>query len=253
MRSRQPFPAPADVRHYLGAWSALSVVQFFVAESVAALRWAGPSPYSLTENFISDLGALRCGLHGTRFVCSPLNWLMDVSFVLQGFGMIVAALLITSSVLYVAARSTAPRSAAVQSAKGLTATTTVRVLLGLAGAGLVVVGLVPEDTFAGVHLTGAGFYFGGGSLALVVLGAQWLGRTSAGWAVLGLGAIALVATVIAALTRLHVPAPGFLERIMAYSITVGIAVMGAVIFSGARRTRTRLRRLRSARPSSAAS
>jgi hypothetical membrane protein len=171
---------------------------------------------------------------------------MDASFVLQGVGMIVAAILITSSVLCVAARPANPGSRT-------TAATAVRILFGVAGAGLVVVGLVPEDTVAAVHLTAAGFYFGGGSLALVVLGGQWLGRTSAGWWVLGLGLVALVATVVAAATRLHLPAPGLLERAMAYSITLGIVIMGAAIFSGARRTRARLRSLRSARPSSAAS
>jgi hypothetical membrane protein len=247
MRSRPSFPAPADVRHYLGAWSAVSVVQFFVAEAVVASRWAGPSPYSLSENFISDLGALRCEPHGGRSVCSPLNWLMDASFVLQGLGMILAALLITSSVLCVAARHTPARSSvqAPTTANALAATA-VRILLGLAGAGLVVVGLVPEDTVAALHLTGAGFYFGGSSLALVVLGAQWLGRTSAAGAVLLLGTLAAVATIVAAVTRLHVPLPGLLERVMAYSITLGIALMGAVIFSGARRARARITTLRSA-------
>ena len=255
MRSRQPFPAPADVRHYLGAWSAVSVVQFFVAEAVVALRWAGPSPYSLSENFISDLGALRCEPHSGRSVCSPLNWLMDGSFVLQGLGMILAALLITSSVLCVAARHAPARSSAPvgPSPAEAFAATAVRVLLGLSGAGLVVVGLVPEDTIAALHLTAAGFYFGGSSLALVVLGVQWLGRTSAGWAVLVLGAIAAIATIVAAVTRLHVPLPGLLERVMAYSITLGIALIGAVIFSGARRTRARIRSLRSATQASAAS
>ncbi|WP_138444568.1 DUF998 domain-containing protein [Sinomonas susongensis] len=247
MRSRQTFPAPADVRHYLGAWSAVSVVQFFAAEFVVALHWAGPAPYSPTANFISDLGALHCGIHSGREVCSPLNWLMNGSFVLQGLGMLLAAVLITSTVLGVAARPDVP------SPKGLTATTAVRVLLAAAGAGLVVVGLVPEDSIDALHLTGAGFYFGGASLALVVLGAQWLAHTRAGWAVLGLGLISLVSTAIGAATRLHVPEPGLLERFMAYPITFGIAAMGAVVFAGARRQRTEIRRLRAARPSSAAS
>lgn len=247
MRSRQTFPAPADVRHYLGAWSAVSVVQFFVAEAVVASRWAAPAPYSPTANFISDLGALRCGIHAGREVCSPLNWLMNGSFVLQGLGMLVAAALITSTVLGVAARPTAP------SPKGLTATTAVRFLLGAAGAGLVVVGLVPEDSIDALHLTAAGFYFGGASLALVVLGIQWLRHTAAGWPVLGLGAVSLVSTAVGAATRLRVPGPGLLERLMAYPITFGIAIMGAVIFVGARRQRAEIRRLRAARPSSAAS
>lgn len=247
MRSRETFPAPADVRHYLGAWSAVSVVQFFVAEAVVALRWSGPTPYSRSANFISDLGALRCGLHSGREVCSPLNWLMNGSFVLQGLGMLLAAALITSTVLGVAGRPTEP------SPRGLTATTAARILLAAAGAGLVVVGLVPEDSIDALHLIGAGFYFGGASLALVILGAQWLAHTAAGWAVLGLGVLSLVSTVIGATTRLQVPEPGLLERFMAYPITFGIALMGAVIFAGAQRQQAEIRRLRAARPSSPAS
>lgn len=248
MRSRQAFPAPADIRHYLGAWSAVSVMQFFLAEAVAALRWAGPQPYSLTDNFISDLGAAHCAVHEGRSVCSPLNWLMNASFVLQGLGMLIAAVLITSAVLQVAARPAAAFRLDRRPVEALA----VRILLGIAGAGLVVVGLVPEDVLAPLHLTGAGLYFGGGSLALVVLGAQWRQRAPAGWAVLALGIVAFVSTLIGAITRLHVPLPGLLERFMAYPITFGIAVMGAVIYAGARSTRAEVRRLRAARPAAGA-
>ncbi|GAB4100627.1 hypothetical protein GCM10028789_27920 [Sinomonas halotolerans] len=277
------------VRHYLGAWSAVSVLQFFAAEAAAIAWWAGPAPYSRRLGFISDLGQTTCAPHGARDVCSPLHLLMNISFVLQGAGMVIAALLITSAVLRVAAdapaaladrrlaaalaprslhaasarargpaarASPAPESARPAAAAGGRRTTppgsirsilaavrgghpaaavpwagvlAVRVLLGIAGVGVAVVGLVPQDVAQGLHLTGAVGYFGGGSLALVVLGVLWLRRTAAGWPVLLCGGVAAAATALGGVLHMEVPEPGTLERAMGYPITAGIALAGAVI------------------------
>ncbi|GAB2741202.1 hypothetical protein [Sinomonas soli] len=251
------------IRHYLGAWSAVSILQFFAAEAATIAAWRGPAPYSRRLNFISDLGQVGCGLHGTREVCSPLHTLMNVSFVLQGVGMVIAALLITSAVLRVAAQDRAvraqarlsralaartaglPRTTPAPASRGgvaaairsghpaaavpWAATLAVRVLLGLAGAGVAVVGLVPQDSIEAVHLAAAGAYFLGGSTALVVLGLLWIGRTAAAWPVLLCGGASFVATIVGGAVRLHVPEPGTLERFMGYPITAGIALVGAVI------------------------
>ncbi|MDP9885242.1 putative membrane protein [Sinomonas atrocyanea] len=257
------------IRHYLGAWSAVSVLQFFAAEAATIAAWHGPAPYSRRLNFISDLGQVGCGLHGTRVVCSPLHAFMNVSFVLQGVGMVIAALLITSAVLRVAAqdrgvraqarlsRALAARAAGTGRTAGLPRTTpapaagvslaaairsghpavavpwaatlAVRILLGLAGAGVAVVGLVPQDSIEALHLAAAGAYFLGGSAALVVLGLLWIGRSAAAWPVLLCGGASFVATVVGGAVRLHVPEPGTLERFMGYPITAGIALVGAVI------------------------
>lgn len=260
------------IRHYLGAWSAVSILQFFAAEAAAIAAWRGPAPYSRRLNFISDLGQVGCGLHGTREVCSPLHALMNVSFVLQGVGMVIAALLITSAVLRVAAHeggvraqarlsrvllaraggpagstraSDTSRPTALPGARGQVAaairsghpaaavpwaaTLAVRALLGLAGVGVAVVGLVPQDSNEAVHLAGAGAYFLGGSVALVVLGLLWIRRSAAAWPMLLCGGASFVATVVGGAVSLHVPEPGTLERFMGYPITAGIALMGAVI------------------------
>ncbi|WP_422935698.1 DUF998 domain-containing protein [Sinomonas sp. P47F7] len=271
MRSRHAFPAPADVRHYLGAWSAVSVVQFFVAEAAVALAWAGESAYNYAMNVISDLGAAHCAIHYGRYVCSPLNWLMDGSFVLQGLGLIVAALLITTAVLRVAAhgpsvRAHARLAAAVSAAgtarvardhpavrRGGIVALAVRILFGVGGVGLIVVGLVQEDIVEWIHGGAALAYFASAALALIVLGAQWRRRTRAGWVLIVLGGIAAVATVALVVTHLQVPYPGALERAIVYPITLGIAIMGSVIASGARRTRAEIRRLATPQPSSGAS
>ncbi|GAB3269899.1 hypothetical protein GCM10027449_04410 [Sinomonas notoginsengisoli] len=256
------------VRHYLGAWSAVSLLQFFVAEAATIAAWRGPTPYSRRLNFISDLGQVHCGTHGTREICSPLHALMNVSFGLQGLGMVIAALLITSAVLRVAADAPAVRAEArlshallaraeesavsgrprltppLSSRGGLAAairsghpavavpwaaTLAVRILLGLAGAGVATVGLVPQDSNETIHLVGAGAYFLCGSVALVVLGILWIRRTAAAWPVLLCGGSSLVATLVGGALALHVPEPGTFERFMAYPITAGIALAGGVI------------------------
>jgi len=84
-------PNVASTRQYIGAWAVLSVLQYFAAEAAVAMAWAGPRPYDLRTGYISDLGALHCGIYSGRDVCSPLNWLMNASFVVQGLGLLVGA------------------------------------------------------------------------------------------------------------------------------------------------------------------
>ncbi|MEA5454156.1 DUF998 domain-containing protein [Sinomonas sp. JGH33] len=260
MRSRNPYPAPADIRHYLGAWSAVSVIQYIVAEAAAAIAWAGYEAYSYATNVISDLGAAHCAVHNGRYVCSPLNWLMDGSFVLQGVGLIIAALLISTTVLRVAAHRTAVQAherlaAAIGGAaarrhpavrRGHLVALAVRILFGVGGVGLIAVGLVQEDVLGWLHGAGALAYFVSGSAALVLLGVQWRRRTRAGWVLVALGVVAGASTVILVVTRLAVPFPGTLERGIVYPITLGMVVMGGVIATGARRTRAAVRRERAA-------
>ena len=68
----------------IGPWLWLCCFQFFVAEQIARLGW--PGHYSMARDFISDLGSAR----------SPLHWVMNGSFMLQGllifFGAVLARL-----------------------------------------------------------------------------------------------------------------------------------------------------------------
>src|SRR6476661_3211462 len=98
-------PDVATTRFYLGALAKLSVLQYFVAEAAVIGAWAAPERYSRRTGYISDLGALRCGEFSGRDVCSPAHLLMNASFVVQGIGMMVGALLLSSAVLGVAARA----------------------------------------------------------------------------------------------------------------------------------------------------
>lgn len=220
-------PDTASTRQYIGAWSVLSVLQYFAAEAAVIGAWAGPLPYDRRTGYISDLGAVHCGIYDGRDVCSPLHWLMNASFVVQGLGMLLGALLLGSGLLCVAARA----GARVQPGrrKPWLAALAVRALTGTAGAGTMIVGLVPEDVGSFWHFAGALMYFIAGSVALLVLGVLWLDQTPLGWFVLVCGLASFAALVTGGLTGMDVPEPGTLERLMGYPVTVGVAAAGLVI------------------------
>lgn len=131
-------------------------VQFLVAMVVTQLGYG--SSYSLTQNYISDLGAVNCGVfggtasYGGHYACSPWHLVFNVSIVVLGLLIVLAVVL---------ARTAFPvrRSRTI----GL-------LLLALAGVGSVGVGLSPEDVNITVHSLSATVAFLGGGLALIVLG-----------------------------------------------------------------------------------
>jgi hypothetical membrane protein len=259
------YPNVASTRFYVGALAKLSVLQYFVAESAVIGAWAGAEPYSRRSGYISDLGASACGDFSGRDVCSPAHLLMNVSFMVQGLGMIVGALLLGSALLCCAARRGIPfvpgRMAGAGLAPvpglsgsagrprgraGVVAAGTARLLTGVAGAGTVIVGLVPENTGSPWHIAGALMYFAAGAVALLVLGCLWLRQTPLGWFILACGAVSLAALIAGGLTGMHVPEPGTLERLMGYPITVGVAAAGLVIAQRVKHERTLRRRARAA-------
>jgi hypothetical membrane protein len=116
----------------LGAGLWLLCFQFFVGEQIARLGWAGH--YSMARNYISDLGAVRCG--GSP-ACSSLHWVMNASFVLQGLLIVFGAVLV---------RGFFPTRLVYRIALAL---------LVIAGVGVLQVGMVPEDVNLRLHLLGA--------------------------------------------------------------------------------------------------
>jgi len=241
------YPDVAATRFYVGALAKLSVLQYFVAESAVIGAWAGAEPYSRRTGYISDLGAVACGEFSGRDVCSPAHLLMNASFVVQGLGMVVGALLLGSALLCCAARTGVPlrrgrvpgrAHARARWGAGVVAAAAARLLTGAAGAGTVIVGLVPEDTGSAWHVAGALMYFAAGALALLILGWLWLRQTPLGWFILGCGAVSLAALIAGGLTGMQVPEPGALERLMGYPITVGVAAAGLVIAQRVQHERT---------------
>lgn len=228
-------PDVASTRFYLGALAKLSVLQYFVAEAAVIGAWAGKEPYSRRTGYISDLGALGCGGFSGRDVCSPAHLLMDASFVVQGIGMMVGALLLSSAVIGIAGRAGARLVVAPGQRSPSAAALVARSLSLVAGAGTVVVGLVPEDTGSRWHLAGALMYFAGGGLALVLTGWLWRRQTPLGWFILACGAVSLAALITGGGTGMRVPEPGTLERLMGYPITIGMAALGLVLAQRVRR------------------
>jgi hypothetical protein len=162
------------------AW-VLGTLQYIVCQIAVAAAW--PTPYSLHNDFISDLGNTVCGPfavpHGTPIeVCSPDHAVMNASFVAAGILTAVGAVLL---------RRFWP--------SGGLATTGV-VLLVVAGLGKIVVGLVPENADTGLHLLGA-FNIPIGSIAILLLSIA-IRRVAPGLAATGvvLALLGLVGTIL---------------------------------------------------------
>jgi len=230
-------PDLGNPRSLVGAWAQLSVVQYFAAEAAVIEAWAAPEPYDRRTGFISDLGAINCAVYEGRDVCSPLHLLMNASFVVQGLGLLLGALLLGSAMLCIAAR---PGVRILQDAayrRSWSGAAGVRVLTGAAAAGTVIVGLVPEDLGSPWHFAGALMYFIGGALALLLLGFLWLPHTRLSWFLLACGTACFGALIVGAVTRMELPEPGTLERLMAYPLTVGFSAAGLLIATRVRRVR----------------
>ena len=179
----QPFSIAVRPRRFtqgwLGAWLWLFCFQFFLAEQIARTGW--PGHYSMARDYISDLGAVHCGVSP----CSSLHWVMNGSFVLQGFLIFFGAVLV---------RRLFPVRPVYRI--GL-------VLFAIAGLGVLVVGLVPEDVGFRLHILGAVANFLGGNLAMTVLGLVMIRRSVClsgamrwrSWVTFAAGSVGLLATL----------------------------------------------------------
>ena len=118
----------------------VATLQYAVAQVVVASAW--DPPYDWAHNYISDLGNTGCGMFSMpraapELVCSPLNAVMNASFILSGL------LIIAGTVLLWMFWS--PRKIAIIA----------QVLWLIAGVGKVVVGLIPENTDIRLHASAA--------------------------------------------------------------------------------------------------
>ncbi|WP_159703415.1 DUF998 domain-containing protein [Arthrobacter sp. 18067] len=230
-------PDLAGRRELVGGWAAITPIHYFIVEAVAIAAWLGSPGYERRAHVISDLGAAHCGPFNGYEVCSPLNWLMNVSFVLQGVAMILGAVLVNTAVLSIAAepgaRVITPRMASESQRTAESfpwiAAGAVRALIFVAGIGQAMVGLVPEDTDLALHLVGAGMYFIAGPLSLAILGVVWRRHTQMSWFVLVCGAVSLGTTIYILAVGLRVEEPGAIERTMAYPIIMGLSMVGLVV------------------------
>jgi len=186
-------------------------VQYFITQLVVAHDWA--KPYSWTHNTISDLGNSRCGMYGSRFVCSPLHNWMDASFIVLGLSMVIGATLIYQEF----------RKSRI-SAIGFGC-------MAAAGLGTVLVGLFPENTVSSLHIIGAALPFLVGNIGLVILGsALALPRTLRYYTILS-GVVALVALALLLTNNYLGIGVGGMERLTAYPQTVWLIAFGIYMSS----------------------
>ena len=190
-----------DKRVRWGAFAWVLTLQFFVAETLAALRYDG---YSWADDVISELGASS----------SPAAALMNASFVLQGVLIVTGALLL--------------RPALPGSAGGLAAA-----LLTVAGVGALVVGVFPLDDAGGVHAAGAVGYLGGSSLGLLALAHALRPRSELlGTAVAFLGIVATAMSVFFLVGVTRFLGEGGTERGAAYLLPLALAAVGVALWRG---------------------
>lgn len=198
------------------AWT-LSVV-FFVVQGVAQARFT--PGFDMASNLISDLGRTAC----TPAACSPLYGLVNATFVTVG------ALHWLGAIVTLEAWPKGRRAAVG------------RALLALAGVGLLIVGLAPEDVRAAAHARGAVLGLLCLNLAMIALGSavfsarRWLGTVAgaAGW----IGLIGFVLFVA------HVLPAGLAERLADYPAAAMVVVFGVVLLVAAGRVRPRPERSR---------
>jgi hypothetical membrane protein len=208
------FPRTRDGRVVAGAVCWVLTLVFFVGQVVAQV--ASTEPYSLTRDYVSELGVTACGplsSGGYRAViCSPLHDVMNGAFVATGVFLALGA---------IGTWAAWPRRRLVT--WGLA-------LLVLAGAGKVLVGLAPANLHPDLHGLGALLGIGGADLGMLLLGlALWNIRPWLGVSGAVLGVAGLVAFLFLLVVPLLGPGPGLTERVADEPVYVWLIAAGAAI------------------------
>ena len=182
---------------------------YVALEAIAAAGFR--PPYSYTHNFISDLGVTSRGMSQGRMINSPLAYLMNTAFCLQGTLFLVGAILIVLAL--------ETRTAALF--LSLAATNTIgNFLIAAVHSGPI----AQADGTGWVHDTGAVLAIVGGNAAILAgssivnnVSGPWYRGVSVGLAVLGLlGFILLVIEL--KIETISILPPAVWERLSVYSI-----------------------------------
>ena len=198
----------------LGAacWS-LTIV-YFAAQPIVAAAWE--PPYSFSTNSISDLGNTGCGSFehpdgSFSYVCSPRHALMNMVFIAVG--------LMTALGAFLTRRTWPQRPSAVV---GL-------ILIAVAGAGAIMVGLAPADENLVLHGVGALLQVPA-NVGLLLLGvASW--RSHRWIAVFSLvcGFVGTAASVLWVSGSYLGLGSGGMERLAIDPLTIWTTVIGTVL------------------------
>ncbi len=201
--SHLPVRTDSTIRLGAALWI-LGIVEFVLGMGVTQYGWdllrTGSTPvYSLRFNYISDLGAVHCGLFGGAMVCSPWHNVFNASIILLGVLLILGTLAIA-------------RSIPAGPARGLGV-----LLMVIAGIGAIGVGLFPEDVNGPAHAVSALLAFALGNLGAITIGYGYYARDrGSGWLAYSVlsGAVGLVALALY-VARLYGPlGVGGMERLV---------------------------------------
>jgi hypothetical membrane protein len=198
-----------------GAIVWLLAIQFFIAQIIVQSAWT--TPFSLAENYISDLGNTTCEPYpvgSSMYVCSPWHAAMNASFFALGIIIVVGAALVYRAF-----------PAGHVRAIGL-------VLLALAGPGEMLVGLFPENVNITLHTIGAAAHFVSGNLGIVILGIAIAAKGSQKPLAIfsiALGSVGLLATALFISGRYLGLGIGGMERMAAYPLPIWLIAMGIAL------------------------
>jgi hypothetical membrane protein len=200
-----------SVHHGATLWLAGSLI-FILAMVVVQLGWSGPPAYSLSKNYISDLGNTHCGPWpdaSSARICSPWHDVFNGAVIILGIFVLLGAMLLRTG--FPSRRS---------SALGL-------LLVGVAGLGAIGVGVSPENVNGTVHDIASLVAFLIGSLALLVLGfamfrdTRWDGLRAY---TLVSGLVGLVATILFSEGIYAGLGPGGMERLIVAPLLLWLIV-----------------------------
>lgn len=186
----------------LGAIAWIATLQFFLVETFAGLHWPG---YGFFTDRISDLGAGR----------APFHDLVNGSMLVQGVLIGAGALLI---------RTAFPPGRLRDLGIGLIVAN---------GLGVILVGLVPEDSDRALHDVGAALLFFSGNLGMLALGPALLHadskRRALGAAAVAFGAIGATAAVLFAVRAVSAPAIGAFEHVTVDLLPLWLMMTGVAL------------------------
>ncbi len=181
------------------------------------------TPFSLTRNYISDLGNTACAPFppgSSTMVCSPWHAAMNASFVFTGILIVLGAALVHR----------APRATLLRNS-GLA-------LVALAGLGFVLVGFFPENVRTAPHRFGAALHFVGGNFGLILVGLAMLRarppQTHAAMLTIAAGALGLLATLLFITGHDLGAGRGDMERLAAYPLPLWTTITGTAFFGASR-------------------
>ena len=204
---------------FLGPLVFISSALYFYAQIFVA--WVfNPShaPYNLVSNTISDLGNTTCGPYGAEYVCSPRHVYMNVAFIFLGVVMAAGSMLLYHEF---EGAGGADQNAAFAGF----------LLMGLGGAGAMLVGIFPENTNGTMHKIGAGLAIGLGNVGIFILGAV-LAKVPEAMRryMLVFSVISLTALVLFARHKYFGVGPGTMERLAAYPQTIWLITFGLYVW-----------------------